>query len=192
MGWDFKMKKTSFFYNGGLLSNLKSESFSLSTLIDWQDMGDMASLSSGNAKALKKVTGIKNWVAFCKILVEAIFIILEEDPEDWCESEKQKKVVATKKKAQKKNILLDSDSDADFLPKEYVPPPPKTIQQPKRIQKAVKKTSVVPKLKKPESERGGADYNLQMGLALSISAEEVKNYQKTKQANTNLHCYFLK
>ena len=52
-------------------------------LIERLDMADMASVSNGNVKALKTATGMKNWVAFCKILVESIFVMLEEDPQDW-------------------------------------------------------------------------------------------------------------
>ena len=32
---------------------------------------------------VKTATDVKNWVAFCKILVESIFVMLEKDPQDW-------------------------------------------------------------------------------------------------------------
>ena len=172
------MNKSSFYYTGDLLTNLASDSFSLSMLIDWQNMGAMASLSSGNVKALKRESGVKNWVAFCKILVESIFVMLEEDPLDWCQKQQVKKEVSSKRTTAKKNPFVESNSDSDFETTK------KSILQPaKPLKKPVKKTSVVQKLRKPEKERGGADFNLQMGLALSISADEVR---KLAKPNNNL------
>ena len=53
-GWDFLINKASLFYTGSLLANLPSESFSLSMLIEWLDMADMASVSSGNVKTMSR------------------------------------------------------------------------------------------------------------------------------------------
>ena len=52
-GWDFLINKASF-YTGSLLANLPSESFSLSMLIEWLDMADMANVSRGNVKTMSR------------------------------------------------------------------------------------------------------------------------------------------
>ena len=199
-GWDYQVDRAAFVYSGQILANLSSQSVSLSMLIDWADMADMSSLSSGNGKALKKDTGVKNWSAFCKVLVEMIFIMIEEDPADWYQAERvgpskkvAKKLVSAKKltlvrkdapakkvnpakkeekeeKEERENPFVETtDSDDDFVPVVKKAPAPKAKRGP------TKKTNVLHKLKKPEVERGGADFDLQMGIALSISKEEVRN-----------------
>ena len=199
-GWDYLLDKNSFFYTAGLLESLGSQSFSLSMLIDWMDMANMASLSSGNVKALKKGSGVKTWVAFIKVLVETIFLMIEEDPADWY---KNTKAVTKVVKTAKKNPFVNSDSEEDFLPKKAkvgkkmkkpvssnlsgsLSPlqnsdedflPKKDLPQPTKVARKsqFKKGGVVPKLKKAEKLRdGGADFNLELGLALSISEEEVR------------------
>ena len=162
------MDKDSFFYASGLLANMGTQSFSMSMIIDWVEMANMASLSSGNVKALKESSGLKNWVAFIKVLVEAIFLMIGEDMADWYHDTKNvKKVVPTKTTSAKKNPFVDSDDD--FVPKKTLPPPSKIVKK-----SLTKKATVVPKLKKVEKVRGGgADFNLELGLALSISEEEV-------------------
>ena len=148
-GWDFKVDKAALTYTGGLLSNLPGHYVSMSMLIEWSEMANMSSLSSGNAKALKKNTGIKQWVPFVKILSEMIFVWLEEDPADWfkqsedkkkpseaAKTEKKLKKTGPKKRKTKNNPFVDTDSD--FEEKEN-----KKICKPQ-----VKKTNVVTKLRK--------------------------------------------
>ena len=170
----------------------------------------MTSLSSGNAKALKAESGVTKWVAFCKVLSEMIFLMVEEEPTDWYKGDKiTKKVVSIKEEAPKvgpkvapkvgtkvgpkvglkglpgkkvvdkrENPFLETDSESDFEPFTQKTPP-----RPPKAKAVKKKPNVVPKLRKLESTRGGgADFGLQMGLALSISAEEVKN-QTTIETN---------
>ena len=196
------MDKAAFIYSGAELANLPGNSVSLSMLIDWSEMRHMASLSSGNAKALKAESGVTKWVSFCKVLSEMIFLMVEEDPTDWYKGDKiTKKVVLIKEEApkvgpkvalkvgtkvgpkvglkglpgkkvvdKKKNPFLETDSESDFEPFTQKTPP-----RPPKVKAVKRKTNVVPKLRKPERVRGGgADFGLQMGLALSISAEEVK------------------
>lgn len=229
-GWDYEVDKASLVYSGGELVNLPSQSVSLSMLIDWSEMRNMSSLSSGNAKALKKSSGVSKWVSFCKVMSEIIFHMVEEDPADWHHPEKLVKVAPAKKKDQNKKVasykkltptekvaptknpFTNSDSEEDFEPfTQKTPPPPprankmfnkknvvsklkkpfinddseddfepftqKTPPPPPRG-KAVKtftKKTLASKLRKPERVRGGgADFDLQMGLALSISTEEVR------------------
>ena len=97
--------------------------------------------------------------------------MIGEDLADWYQDTKKvKKVVPVKKTAAKINPFVESDSDEDFLPKKALPPQTKVVKK-----SLTKKTTVVPKLKKVEKMRGGgADFDLEMGLALSISEEEVR------------------
>ena len=91
-------------------------------LIEWLDMAD-----AGHGKCrqrqcednVKTATGVKNWVAFCKILVESIFVMLEEDPQDWFNGATKR---APKKGGKKKNPFLNSDSE-DFVPFTQKDPP---------------------------------------------------------------------
>ena len=204
------MDKAAFVYCGSELTNLPSNSVSLSMLIDWSEMRHMTSLSSGNAKALKAESGVTKWVPFCKVLSEMIFLMVEEEPTDWYKGDKiTKKVVSIKEEAPKvgpkvapkvgtkvgpkvglkglpgkkvvdkrENPFLETDSESDFEPFTQKTPP-----RPPKAKAVKRKPNVVPKLRKVESARGGgADFGLQMGLALSISAEEVKN-QTTIETN---------
>ena len=124
---------------------------------------------------VKTATGVKNWVAFCKILVESIFVMLEEDPQDWFNGATKR---APKKGEKKKNPFLNSDSEEDFVPFTQKDPPIGqhllTSTPVQSTSKASRKANVVENFKKPERVRGGADFDLQMGTALSISAEEVR------------------
>ena len=112
-------------------------------------------------------------------------MMVEEDPADWYRAENlTKKVASTKKAAPSKKVLpskkavklennpfVETDSEDDFEPFTQKTPPRPTKA---KAVKAVKK-NVLSKLKKPEGVRGGgADFDLQLGLALSISAEEVR------------------
>ena len=111
-GWDYQVNKANLVFSGGMLANLSSESVSLSMFIDWPDMANMSSLSSGNAKGLKKGSGVNNWSAFCKLLVEMIFLMIEEDPADWYDAGKvgsSKKVVKVKKDVQTKKVVQQKD-----------------------------------------------------------------------------------
>ena len=51
---------------------------------------------------VKTATGVKNWVAFCKILVESIFVMLEEDPQDWFNGATKKEL---RKRVERKRTL---------------------------------------------------------------------------------------
>ena len=214
------MDKAAFVYCGSELTNLPSNSVSLSMLIDWSEMRHMTSLSSGNAKALKAESGVTKWVAFCKVLSEMIFLMVEEDPTDWYKGDKK---VASIKRAPpklilkeatkvgpkvgpkvkvglkglpgkkvvdpKKNPFLETDSESDFEPFTQKTPP-----RPPKAKTVKRKPNVLPKLRKLESVRGGggADFDLQMGLALSISEVEVRtikhNIVVKKKNNANIYC----
>ena len=101
--------------------------------------------------------------------------MLEEDPQDWFNEARKR---APKKGGKKKNPFLNSDSEEDFVPFTQKDPPIGqhllTSTPVQSTSKASRKANVVEKLKKPERVRGGADFDLQMGTALSISAEEVR------------------
>ena len=106
-------------------------------------MRNMASLSSGNAKALKKDSGVSKWVSFCKIMCQMIFLMMEENPSDQpgkLSTEKKhpkKNAKTTKKLVSSKNI--SQDSEGDFVPfTQKTPPPP----QAKKV--APKKNPFVP------------------------------------------------
>ena len=62
-GWNFEVDKASLVFSGRELTNFPSQRFSLSMLIEWSEMRNMVSLSSGNAKALKTDSGVKKWVS---------------------------------------------------------------------------------------------------------------------------------
>ena len=192
-GWNYEVDKARLIYSGAEVAKLPSQTVSLSMLIDWVDMRHMTSLSRGNAKALKEGTGVTKWVPFCKVVCEIIFLMIEEEPSDWYQTEKEKKSVATKKVVKSKKVENPFvDSDSDFEPFTQKTPP--RLNKVKTL-KERRKANVVSRLKKPELVReGGADDDLHLGLALSISAEEViKTKRIKKQTNkqkiTNIiHC----
>ena len=207
-GWNYQVDKAGLVYSGAEVAKLPSPTISLSMLIDWADMRQMASLSSGNAKALKEGTGVTKWVPFCKVLCEMIFLMVEEDPADWYRADNLTKQVASTKKAApskkvlpskkavklEKNPFVETDSEDDFVPFTQKTPPRPT--KAKAVKALKKKPNVLSKLKKPEGVRGGggADFDLQLGLALSISAEEVREFKKHKKTRYRkslfiVHCF---
>ena len=124
LGWEYEVDKSSYVFSAAEVAKMPSDTVTLSKFINWQDMKNMSSLSSGNVKALKSETGLTKWFGFCKVLVETIFLAMNLDPVEWFNRNSKN----GSKLASKKNPFTETDSEEDFVPFTQKTPPKKKLK----------------------------------------------------------------
>lgn len=97
LGWHYPIEKVYMVYTEHLLQGLPT-TFTLSQLIDWEELQGV-SIANGRLSALKKESGVKSWLAVCKILLNFLFLVVGHDPATWLDHQEPSSApVKTRKK----------------------------------------------------------------------------------------------
>jgi hypothetical protein len=142
-GWKAKVDRMLFIHTDKYLKNFVDLQFSLSEIIDWEDLLGIPSLANGNKDELKKESGVKAWQPFLKIFIEFAFVVLGKDPA---------------------KEFTEQNDDDDFVETSVKKTTNKKVAYKKR-----EKVPAEPEGRSKNSKNGGVDDDLQLGLALSIS-----------------------
>ena len=184
-GWFHKVDTALFVHTSGLMPGLKdTEDFSLQDIIDFKELKNMKSLSHGNIAAIKKESKVKTWSGFLKIFLEWREIVLNGG------FEAVPKVRNKKKESIQRKETSETEDSEDEL---FVPTPAKKMKfiKKKAVEKRTPKDTTVAKAfarkrinelrsknKRTETDKGGADDQTHLAIALQVSVETERNRQE--------------
>ena len=77
-GWVVKVDRARFSLTDPYLYGVEESEFSLSDIIEWNDLNGVPSFANGNAAAIKKNSGVCSHLGFIKIFVELGFVAINK------------------------------------------------------------------------------------------------------------------
>ena len=159
-----------FLMTASILEKFPGFEMTMSDLVDWSSLYKCYGFSNVSPSVIKKESGLRSWVDVVRVFVEWSMLVLGLDPinlemEDYSEGDSDFETPAKTKKTKTKTMPVKK-SDVQKAAEQA-----KRMMKPKKSREEIEAAARerVRKVMAKRKETGGADKELELAMALSIS-----------------------